>query len=141
MKRYLPLLLTAFAGNLPVMDEASSPSTLTRETDSGSESGSAQTFGTTYLKFWVDPRGFDGHAKLQREQARVAVLADDAVAHWKTLSETSPSRRARWEAHRRELLCRAWIADQRERCLRLQGLENPYTLTLREIHQERDLWA
>jgi len=141
MKRYLPLLLTAFAGNLPVLDEASFPSTLTRDSETENDSSPTRTFGTTHLKFWVDPRGFEGHAERQREQARMAVLADDAVAHWKNLSETSPSRRARWEARRRELMCRAWIADHRSTCLRLQRLENPYPLTLREIHQERDLWA
>lgn len=139
MKRFLPLLITAFAGNLPRVEEVTAPAGLTLETESGTESGQTRAFGATHLKFWVDPRGFDAHAELLREQARVAVLADDAVAHWKQMSESGSSRRARWEARRREALCRAWIADHRWSCLRLQRLENPYPLSLREIHQTRDL--
>lgn len=132
MKRYLPLLLTAFAGSLPAAREPATENPMVREAESADETRSSRTA----IKLWVDPRCAPLQPTLLRSQVTLAHLTDDALSHWNHLRRTSPSRYVRWEAHRRELMCRAWTTGRKASYLRLQRLENPHPLTLREVHLE-----
>jgi hypothetical protein len=136
MKRFLPLLLTAFAGSLPAAKGLSPASALVREAEDPDETDRARPKARTAFRLWIDPRCAPLQSTLLRTQVELARLSDDALAQWKSLGESSPSRFARWEAHRRELMCRAWMNGRKASFFRLRGLENPYDLSLREVHLE-----
>ena len=121
MKRMIPLLVTAFAGAIPTTDDTGAPRVV--RTESGNQRAPAG------LHIWMG---------LVRTKSNLAHLANDAVSHWKGLSETSASRRGRWEARRRSLMVQAWIADHRASVSRLSRLTNPHQLSYLEICMEFD---
>lgn len=136
MKRFLPLLLTAFAGSVPYADGLAFSPFQVREAEGPDDVDRVLATGRTAFKLWVDPRSAPVQRNLLRTQVELVRLSDDAVVHWKKLSESSPSRFARWEARRREMMCRAWMSGRKASLFRLQRMENPYALSLREFHQE-----
>lgn len=136
MKRFLPLLLTAFAGSVPYADGFSLSPFQVREAEGSDDADRAVVTDRTAFKLWVDPRSAPVQRSLLRTQVELARLSDDAVAQWKKLSQSSPSRFARWEARRREMMCRAWMSGRKASLSRLQRMDNPYALSLREFHLE-----
>lgn len=138
MKRFLPLLLTAFAGSLPYAHGTSTAPLQVREADGPDDADRARPKDRTTFKLWVDPRCAPLQRTLLRTQVELSRLSDDAVLQWKKLSESSPSRFARWEARRREMICRAWMSGRKASLFRLQRMENPYALSLREFQLEFD---
>ncbi len=79
-----------------------------------------------------------GRVELDQMRTNLARLAQDAVAHWQSLGTESRSRRGKWEARRRELMCRAWIANHRASYFRLHKMENPHQMSYYEICMEFD---
>jgi hypothetical protein len=136
MKRFLPLLLTAFAGSLPYAKGVAPADFRVREAETPDDADRVCPKGRTAFKLWVDPRCAPIQRNLLRIQVELAQLSDDAVLQWGKLSESSPSRYARWEARRREMICRAWMSGRKASLFRLQRMENPYALSLREFHME-----
>lgn len=136
MKKFVPLLATALAGAIPSTDDATSPSLLSRD---------GNTANRTSVSVWAHGIQSDlvVRMSLVRTKAHLAHLARDAQSHWRDLGESSLSMRGRWEARRRELLCRAWIADRRTAVRMLARAKNPHPLSYLEIclefgnHSER----
>jgi|GEM_PF-1674772 hypothetical protein len=128
MRKFVPLLATALAGAIPSTDDATSPTRLSRNRDS--ESGAT-------VAVWPGSRGTQAdlviRMSLVRTKAHLGHLARDAESHWRDIGESSLSLRGRWEARRRELLCRAWIADRRTAVRRLVRAKNPHPLSYLEI--------
>lgn len=129
MKRLIPLFVTAFAGAVPTTDDSVVPSIYSVDNDRMESSPLHASRIHAGLETWMG---------VVRTKANLAHLASDAVSHWKDLSETSASRRGRWEARRRGLLAQAWIADHRASVSRLSRLTNPHQLTYLEICMEFD---
>jgi len=134
MKKFVPLLATALAGAIPSTDDATSPTLLSKGGD---------VVDTAPAAVWSRAAQSDPvlRMSLVRTKAHLAHLALDAQSHWKSLGESSPSMRGRWEARRRELLCRAWIDDRRTAVRRLARARNPHPLSYLEICLEFDKLA
>jgi len=128
MRKFVPLLATALAGAIPSTDDATASTVLSRDGDSAN--------GTS-TSVWAGNRGTHAdlvvRMSLVRTKAHLAHLARDAEAHWKELGQSSQSLRGRWEARRRELVCRAWMADNRSSVRRLLKAANPHPLSYLEI--------
>lgn len=118
LKRYVPILVTAFVGATPAPPETPSgrvEATRNRmERNQGLRSGFSQ----------------------RREEVRA--LVQDAVDHWADLAENGHSERTRWEARRRALACIAWESGHRSSLARLSRLKNPHQLSYLEICREYD---
>jgi hypothetical protein len=117
MRKFVPLLATALAGAIPSTDDATSSNLLSRQGDAANGSSVAS---------WAGSHGT--HADLVVRMSLVRTKAHLVHLAW----------RGRWEARRRELLCRAWIADRRTTVLRLVRAKNPHPLSYLEICLEFD---
>jgi hypothetical protein len=133
MRKFVPLLATALAGAIPSTDDATSSNLLSRQGDAANGSSVASWAGShgTHADLVV-------RMSLVRTKAHLVHLARDAESHWREFGESSLSMRGRWEARRRELLCRAWMADRRTTVLRLVRAKNPHPLSYLEICLEFD---
>lgn len=118
LKRYVPILVTAFVGATPAPPEAASG----RLDSNRNRMERNQGLRTSFSQ--------------RREDVRA--LVQDAVQHWSELAESGQSERTRWEARRRALACRAWESGHRSSLARLSRLKNPHQLSYLEICREYD---
>lgn len=139
MKRFLPLLVTAFVGTVPSREDASPTAAMSREFETNNVSPHSKSAHRPTFKAWIDPRRIDSPEVYLHTQSQLGRLTRDAIDHWHILSRTSASSRGRWEARRRELAMRAWATDHRASLARLQRIANPHRLSFYEICQEFDL--
>ena len=118
VKRYVPILVTAFVGATPAPPESTSGGMDT----SRNRMVQNQSVGSIY----------------QRRRENVHALTLDAVQHWTDLAVNGKSARTRWEARRRALVCHAWVSGHRSSLARISRLQNPHSLTYLEICREYD---
>lgn len=135
MRKFVPLLVTAFAGAVPARGPLAITREAPRESESREERGEASRRGAS-----AEEESESGDrsclACLDGARADLARLAGDALLHWRQESREAASARRRWEARRRALVCEAWISGRRASLDRLRGLSNPHRLTLAEIRLE-----
>ncbi len=134
MRKVIPLLVTAFAGAVPAkgtMAAYRGPSQEWEAREERKRSGYGAGLSLRSTAYHETRE-----EAFQRSRTEVAALAGDAVIHWGVLAQESESRRARWEARRRELICKAWISDRRASLQRLRRVANPHQLTLSEVRKE-----
>lgn len=140
MRKVIPLLVTAFAGAIPAKGTVTAYRGPAQECEAREEREDRRNSGSgPGLSSRTTWQGETRERTFQMARAEVAALAGDAVLQWGALSRESESRRARWEARRRELVCKAWISDRRASLQRLLRVANPHELTLSEVRREFDL--
>lgn len=118
LKRYVPILVTAFVGATPASPETTS--------------GKVETTRNRM------ERNHASRSSFSQRREDVRALVHDAVDHWAELARNGHSERTRWEARRRALVCLAWESGHRSSLARLARLENPHSLTYLEICREYD---
>lgn len=81
----------------------------------------------------ADPRTSWTQSDVRIHREGIRAVARDAQEQWSELAGAAVSRRTRWEARRRAMLCQAWLDHRSERVLRLAAMENPHELSYHEI--------